>query len=41
MTDAAVPAPRRDPLLILGGAIVALAVVLALVGPEIAPYDPT
>ena len=42
------PAPRRalsalaaDPLLALGAAVVALAVLLALIGPEIAPYDPT
>jgi peptide/nickel transport system permease protein len=32
---------RPDPLFALGVAIVATAVLLALIGPEIAPYDPT
>lgn len=37
----AAPPARRDWLLGVGGAVVALVVILALAGPWLAPYDPT
>lgn len=35
------PRVRRPPALLLGGAVVAVIVVLAILGPSIAPYNPT
>lgn len=39
--DSVGPRPRRDWLLGVGAAVVALVVILAVFGPWIAPYDPT